>query len=573
MLMSKKNLAQIKAQIRQCKQRPKLESQINCLQDLFFKTNNYLVALEIGHLLRQFHPNEAKVYYGQAVEIASDEETKENIKKKIQEISERKGQIPVRLNFRDLPLPSLTVSIPTEYDFRRVLREAFQVAENAGADYLIVKAGDLHRHVGGYLGHNHRMPVCCQVMRNFMRYYRGIILYAPPRGNGATLEIEYDLRAERNHSQKPEAKSDPEDKYMYFVDELKVYSFLKLAIRFYCPEMKVKRVLVFELNPLTKEEEITLGHLTYHAGRLWNQANYLIKNKLARPNCQELYNRLKDTSIHLRSLQTYSAQIVLDELSRRWINFFKFLENPEKFKKKEISVVKPPKYVSPEIPHRVVTWDKTGFRIKGSKIRLSISKSLKDHLLKKFGFLPEYLWIDTGDTALEALDVLNVKIVPYKSCGHISYKLIVVYEEVSKEDGQMKSGKLEEPERTSEYDVVIGKKGLPYSGDEIWVYINYPNKRIVVHQSGCQVVDRARKRAEGVKMRVEVAKDEKDAQTILKRTQFQASADYNDLWLALDFGNEERQIAFAKRIPSILAQRYSPFRNVETEFCGVCFRR
>jgi len=116
-------------------------------------------------------------------------------------------------------------------------------------------------------------------------------------------------------------------------------------------------------------------------------------------------------------------------------------------------------------------------------------------------------------------------------------------------------------------------KSSPYSGDEIWVYINYPTRRIVVHQSSCRVVDEARKRAEGVEMRVEVAKDEKDAQIILKRKRFQASADYNDLWLALDFGSQERQIAFAKRIPSILAQRYSPFRNVETEFCGVCFRR
>ena len=119
--MAGENLAQIKAKIRECKQRPKLESQINCLQDLFFKTNNYLVALEIGHFLRQFHPNEAKVYYGQAVEIAPDEETKENIKKRIQELSERKRQIPVRLNFRDFPLPSFNRSsaLPNRYSIAK----------------------------------------------------------------------------------------------------------------------------------------------------------------------------------------------------------------------------------------------------------------------------------------------------------------------------------------------------------------------------------------------------------------------------------------------------------------------
>jgi len=202
--MAGENLAQIKAKIRECKQRPQVECQIGCLEDLFLRTNNYLVALEIGHLLlRYFRPDEAKGYYEQAAELAPDEETKENIKKRIQELSERKRQIPVRLNFRDLPLPSFSVSIPTECDFKRVLKEAFQAAKNAGADYLVVKAGDLHRHVGGYPGHNHRMPVCCKVMRSFLRCYKGEILNEPPKGNGASLEINYDLRARKERFQKP----------------------------------------------------------------------------------------------------------------------------------------------------------------------------------------------------------------------------------------------------------------------------------------------------------------------------------------------------------------------------------
>jgi len=38
--------------------------------------------------------------------------------------------------------------------------------------------------------------------------------------------------------------------------------------------------------------------LTYHAGKLWNQANYLVKNRLAKPDYRDLYNKLKDTSLH-----------------------------------------------------------------------------------------------------------------------------------------------------------------------------------------------------------------------------------------------------------------------------------
>ncbi len=191
---------------------------------------------------------------------------------------------------------------------------------------------------------------------------------------------------------------------------------------------KVKRAIVFELNRLTDQQRIILGYLTYHAGRLWNQANYLIKNKLAKPDYRDLYNKLKDESLHLRSLQSRCAQIVLDELSRGWNNFFKFLKDPEKFKKKGVKIVKPPSYVNHEIPHRVVTWDKTGFRIEGSRIRLSLSKSLKEHLLKKFGYFPDYLWIETEYKNLENLKVLNVQIVPHKSYGQVSFKAVVVYE-------------------------------------------------------------------------------------------------------------------------------------------------
>jgi len=192
--------------------------------------------------------------------------------------------------------------------------------------------------------------------------------------------------------------------------------------------MKVKRAIVLELNNLTEEQQIIIGYLTYHAGKLWNQANHLVKNRLAKPDYRNLYNKLKGTSLHLRSLQSRSAQIVLDELSRGWKNFFKFLENPKNFQKKGIKTVKPPNYVNPKAPHRVVTWDKTGFKVEGSKIRLSLSKSLKEHLLKKFDFSPEYLWIETGYKDLENLEVLNIQVVPYKSHSYVSFKLVVVYE-------------------------------------------------------------------------------------------------------------------------------------------------
>jgi outer membrane receptor protein involved in Fe transport len=192
--------------------------------------------------------------------------------------------------------------------------------------------------------------------------------------------------------------------------------------------MKIKRALLIGLNRLTKEQEIILGHPFYHAGKLWNQANYLVKNKLSKPNYKDLYNKLKGTSIHLDALQSCSAQIFLEELSTDWSDFLKSLKNSEKYKKKGIKIFRSPKYISPKMAHGVVTWDRTGFKIKGSRIRLSIPKQLREHLFEKFGFSTQYLWIDTEYRKLEKLKITNVQIVPYRFYGNVSFKLTVVYE-------------------------------------------------------------------------------------------------------------------------------------------------
>jgi hypothetical protein len=82
--------------------------------------------------------------------------------------------------------------MPTAQDFEDALQEILHVAQNKGEDHVVVTSGDLHRRVGGYPGRNHRMPVCCGVLRRMMQ--RGDeILSEPPSGQGATLTIRYNL--------------------------------------------------------------------------------------------------------------------------------------------------------------------------------------------------------------------------------------------------------------------------------------------------------------------------------------------------------------------------------------------
>ncbi len=77
---------------------------------------------------------------------------------------------------------------------------------------------------------------------------------------------------------------------------------------------KTLRCLTIALTDIPAKYQIALGYLTYHPGRLFNQALYLIKTKQAKINTYDLYNKLKDSSLHLKNLQSRSAQIVLDEL-------------------------------------------------------------------------------------------------------------------------------------------------------------------------------------------------------------------------------------------------------------------
>jgi len=45
----------------------------------------------------------------------------------------------------------------------------FSKTEKIGDKKIIVNAGDLHRLIGGYPSKNHRIPVCCSVMRQVIQ--------------------------------------------------------------------------------------------------------------------------------------------------------------------------------------------------------------------------------------------------------------------------------------------------------------------------------------------------------------------------------------------------------------------
>jgi len=69
-------------------------------------------------------------------------------------------------------------------DFEKELDRIFSLAQQNGKSCVEVKSGVLHRQVGGYPSRNHRMPMCCRVMREKMRIGDDV-LQEPPSGQGA----------------------------------------------------------------------------------------------------------------------------------------------------------------------------------------------------------------------------------------------------------------------------------------------------------------------------------------------------------------------------------------------------
>lgn len=80
----------------------------------------------------------------------------------------------------------------TSRTFHEALDRVFAAAMASSQSTARVHAGELHREVGGYPSTNHRMPVCCAVMKRRMGE-ADAVLVSPPKGAGANLTIEYRL--------------------------------------------------------------------------------------------------------------------------------------------------------------------------------------------------------------------------------------------------------------------------------------------------------------------------------------------------------------------------------------------
>jgi 5-methylcytosine-specific restriction protein A len=84
--------------------------------------------------------------------------------------------------------------MPNRDEFKMELHRMMHEAMQQGRGTVEISAGELHRRLGDYPGANHRMPMCCEVMRSALASdYGDLILEEPPSGQGASLTIRYVL--------------------------------------------------------------------------------------------------------------------------------------------------------------------------------------------------------------------------------------------------------------------------------------------------------------------------------------------------------------------------------------------
>jgi hypothetical protein len=84
--------------------------------------------------------------------------------------------------------------LPTADEFREELLRMMHDTFKQNRHYVDINAGELHRRLGTYPSTNHRMPLCCTVMKAAINENAGDkILKQPECGQGASLTIRYVL--------------------------------------------------------------------------------------------------------------------------------------------------------------------------------------------------------------------------------------------------------------------------------------------------------------------------------------------------------------------------------------------
>jgi putative transposase len=172
--------------------------------------------------------------------------------------------------------------------------------------------------------------------------------------------------------------------------------------------------------------------LCFNAGKLFNCANYLIKNGSAKPNIYDLYNKLSSNFFKL-NLHSQTTIKVFSHVVRGWSNFFDYLKNPHKYP----HPVKPPKFKSKKNCLHIVSFPRKDVKIDGSTITLCYPKNHRTGKGRRKKSDLNFISINTN-LDLSQLDISEVNIVP--KYGKF-FELQIIYKKKKEKEKKKEGGK------------------------------------------------------------------------------------------------------------------------------------
>lgn len=185
--------------------------------------------------------------------------------------------------------------------------------------------------------------------------------------------------------------------------------------------------LTFKFKPKIDHKQLEIiKELSWHTSKLYNIANYKIRNKDKKPIYSRMDKYFRD-NWHCRYLHSHNRQHCFKQLAQDWKSFFNSIKdyknNPNKYK----ATPRPPKFKHMNKNPNDVVFTNQAVKVKKNKLLFSLSKKIKEkYVVKNLKFeLPEAV---QSYINLDDLQQIRIK----KDKLSKSWYLLIIYKTAEK---------------------------------------------------------------------------------------------------------------------------------------------
>ncbi len=145
--------------------------------------------------------------------------------------------------------------------------------------------------------------------------------------------------------------------------------------------------LAFKFKPRMSHKQLEIiKELSWHTSKLYNIANYKIRNKDKKP----IYSRMDKyfkKNWHCKYLHSHNRQHCLKQLAKDWKSFFNSIKDYKNNPKKYKATPRPPKFKNMNNNPNEIVFTNQAVKIKKNNLLFSLSKLIKEkYVVKKLKF-------------------------------------------------------------------------------------------------------------------------------------------------------------------------------------------